>query len=82
MYKDFCVSLATNIMNIMKALLSIHFDIYFRESMDTMQKKFVVRQLSRYIRTRRIQSPFQHIYVLSFQILRALFAIPIALSRA
>ena len=33
------------------------FDIYFRESVDMMQKKFVFCQLSRYVCTRKIQPP-------------------------
>ena len=44
----------------------INFDIWFSESIDMTQKKFVFRQLSRYICARRIQFLLQNFHVVSF----------------
>ena len=40
--------------------------MYVRDSIDMMQEKFVVRQLNRYIHTRRIQFVLQDIHVIFF----------------
>ena len=62
-YKDFCVALATNKCRQVKF---VNFDIRFSERIDMTQKKFVFRQLSRYICTRRIQFILQNFHVVSF----------------
>ena len=51
---------------IYRQLTFINFDIYFRESIDMMRKKFVFCHLSRCVSTRRIQFPLQNIHEVSF----------------
>ena len=57
-----------------RQFIFINIGIYFRVKIDMLRKKFVVRQLSRHVCTRRIQFPFKTSTYHFLQIMMTLFA--------